>query len=171
MDNRILKQLRQISPFGSLAEEVFIGVQIMADRLMAPWAETLKQAADLTPVQYNVLRILRGAGPTGLLAREISERLITRSPDVTRLVDRLVKRGLVDRSADPSDRRAVRVFITAEGLACIGSLDSLVSPVLMGAMARLGDERLEAMREMVNATLEALDESMETNPQRENDDV
>ena len=72
----IQRQIKQERPFRSIEEEVFVGLQIVSDRLMAPWAAHLKQVADLTHVQYNVLRILRGAGPNGLSAGEVGERLI-----------------------------------------------------------------------------------------------
>ena len=92
MTRPIQYYIRQQRGFRTLEEEVFVGLQLAADRLMAPWERTLRERADLTPVQYNVLRILRGAGAEGLWAGEIAARLIARSPDVTRLVDRLEKR-------------------------------------------------------------------------------
>jgi DNA-binding MarR family transcriptional regulator len=161
MPNRIQQHLKQNRQFPSLEEEVFVGLQIVADRLMAPWAETLRKTADLSPVQYNVLRILRGAGAEGLWAGEVAERLITRSPDVTRLVDRLEKRGLVRRSADPADRRAVRVHITEAGLARLAPLDVLSRPRLKQIFERLGHERLVELRDGLEATIQALDEEQQ----------
>jgi DNA-binding MarR family transcriptional regulator len=89
MSSTIQRHLKQSRPFSTLEEEVFVGLQLVSDRLMQPWAAYLKESADLSHVQYNVLRILRGAGQAGLSAGEVGERLITRSPDVTRLIDRL----------------------------------------------------------------------------------
>jgi DNA-binding MarR family transcriptional regulator len=157
MQNAIQKHVQQNKPFHSLAEEVFVGIQIMADRLMEPWAQQLQEAADLSPVQYNVLRILRGAGKAGLWAGEISDRLITRSPDVTRLVDRLEKRGLVARSPDRSDRRAIRIHITDAGLERLSALDQVESSTLAQAFDRLGSDRVLQLRDIICETLEALE--------------
>jgi DNA-binding MarR family transcriptional regulator len=157
MQNAIQKHVQQNKPFHSLAEEVFVGIQIMADRLMEPWAQQLQEAADLSPVQYNVLRILRGAGKAGLWAGEISDRLITRSPDVTRLVDRLEKRGLVARSRDPSDRRAIRIHITDAGLERLSALDQVESSTLAQVFDRLGSDRVLQLRDIICETLEALE--------------
>jgi DNA-binding MarR family transcriptional regulator len=165
MQNAIQKQLKQTQPFHSLAEEVFVGIQILADRLMEPWSQTLRETADLSHVQYNVLRILRGAGKAGLGAGEISDRLITRSPDVTRLVDRLVQRGLVARSRDESDRRAVRIHITSDGLERLALLDeqSWHPSLLSSAFERVGEERMTQLRDIVNEALDALDDSRRSN--------
>jgi DNA-binding MarR family transcriptional regulator len=124
---------------------------------MEPWAQQLQEAADLSPVQYNVLRILRGAGKAGLWAGEISDRLITRSPDVTRLVDRLEKRGLVARSPDRSDRRAIRIHITDAGLERLSALDQVESSTLAQAFDRLGSDRVLQLRDIICETLEALE--------------
>jgi DNA-binding MarR family transcriptional regulator len=112
----ILRELRQTRPFGSLEEEILVGVQLAAHRLLAPWARILAERADLSPPQYNLLRILRGAGPSGRTCTEIAERLITRDPDVTRLTERLVRRGLARREADAADRRVARIRILLKGL-------------------------------------------------------
>ena len=69
----------------------------------------------LTGAQYNVLRILRGAEPEGLLCRGISERMISRDPDITRLLDRMEKRGLITRERQTEDRRVIKTRITPEG--------------------------------------------------------
>ena len=159
MVSQIQQHVKQRKGFPSLGEEVFVGIQIVAYRLMAPWAATLKETAGLTPVQYNVLRILRGAGDEGLWAGEVGNRLITRSPDVTRLVDRLVVRGLVRRSSDPGDRRAVRIHITGEGLEKLAMLDELAHPQLARTMDAIGPERLLALRDLIEATLEAMESS------------
>src|SRR5688500_10119471 len=143
----IQQQIRQQRAFHSLEEEVFVGLQLVADRLMEPWAKHLRDTADLTPVQYNVLRILRGAGADGLWAGEIAERLITRNPDVTRLVDRLETRGLVRRRPDSDDRRAIRVFITKAGLDRIAPLDRAARTMLARNLGQLDERRLGELRD------------------------
>ena len=158
MTGRIQAAIKQRRGFRSIEEEVFIGLQLVADRLAEPWARVLKESADLTMVQYNVLRILRGAGADGLWAGELAERLITRSPDVTRIVDRLETRGLVRRSADPADRRAVRVHITDEGRERIAPFDApQMRGRLVEAFAGIGARRLEALRDTLEDILTAVE--------------
>ena len=151
----IQQQIRQQRAFHSLEEEVFVGLQLVADRLMEPWAKHLRDTADLTHVQYNVLRILRGAAAEGLWAGEIAERLITRNPDVTRLVDRLETRGLVRRRPDSDDRRAIRVFITKAGLDRIAPLDRAARTMLAQNLGQLDERRLGALRDTLELLLEA----------------
>src|SRR5262245_46894299 len=90
---RALKQKR----FASREQEVLLGLQVVAARVIEPWEKFLKTTAALTLQQYNVLRILRGSHPTPLPSGEIATRMIDRDPDITRLVDRLERRGLVSR--------------------------------------------------------------------------
>jgi DNA-binding MarR family transcriptional regulator len=157
MSSAIQRVLKQKRPFRSVEEEVFVGLQIAADRLMEPWAAFLRETADLSPVQYNVLRILRGAGDEGLWAGEIGERLITRSPDVTRLIDRLEKRRLVKRKRDPSDRRAVRIQITDLGREEIASIDQKSRNLLQSYMDRVPRDHIEALRDHLDVLLEAIE--------------
>lgn len=153
MSGAIRQLIRQRKAFRSLEEEVFVGLQLVADRLMEPWARYLKAQADLTAVQYNVLRILRGAGEAGLLAGEIGERLIARSPDVTRLIDRLEKRGLVRRRRDPQDRRAVRVGITPAGRDTLDCLNAAASSI-HEPFSSLSKTELSALRDSLDRLLE-----------------
>ena len=163
MAGRIQAAIKQRRGFRTIEEEVYVGLQLVADRLAAPWARVLKESADLTLVQYNVLRILRGAGAEGLWAGELGERLVTRSPDVTRIVDRLEKRGLVRRSADPSDRRAVRVHITDAGRERIAPFDTPQARAQLVEVFRgVGRERLEAFRDTLEAILAAAERTAET---------
>jgi predicted transcriptional regulator len=97
MVGKVQAEIKQRKPFRLREEEAFVNLLRTTDVLWQGVAETLKPYR-LSPTQYNVLRILRGAEPTGLACREISERMITRDPDVTRLLDRLEDRGLVART-------------------------------------------------------------------------
>ena len=89
-------------------------------------AEQLLKAAGLTGAQYNVLRILRGAEPSGLACRAIGERMISHDPDMTRLLDRMEKRGLITRERQSDDRRVVKTRITAQGLSLLKTFDQPV---------------------------------------------
>jgi DNA-binding MarR family transcriptional regulator len=157
MSSTIQRVLKQKRPFRSVEEEVFVGLQLAADRLMEPWAVFLREAADLSPVQYNVLRILRGAGEEGLWAGEIGERLITRSPDVTRLIDRLEKRRLVRRRRDPNDRRAVRIQITEAGRDEMAALDTKSRGVVKSYMERVPAQHVAALRDELDVLLAAIE--------------
>ena len=157
MDNPVLVALRQTQPFGSPGEELFVALQMAAARAVDPWAQELKRRARLTPVQYNVLRILRGARPAALSCRQIGERMITRDPDVTRLVDRLVTRGLVRRARPAGDRRVVEVAVTAAGLAVLRGLDGTARALpstVFGALSTTQLRQLGALLGRVVAHLE-----------------
>lgn len=105
---------------------MFVAFMQIADTLGAQ-AEQLFKTAGLTAAQYNVLRILRGAGRKGLACREIGERMISRDPDITRLLDRMEKRNLITRQRQSDDRRVVKTYITPQSLELLKTLDRPVS--------------------------------------------
>jgi len=143
-----MEEIKQTKPFASKEEEVSLNLQRTAEALRWAIVETLKPY-ELTPVQYNVLRILRGAGEQGLMCSEISERLITKDSDITRLLDRLENRGLVKRSRDAKDRRVIIAFITAEGLNLLAELDEPVSMASRNQLGHLGAELLEQLNALL----------------------
>jgi DNA-binding MarR family transcriptional regulator len=104
---------------------------------------------ELSPTQYNVLRILRG-GLEGLACGEIANRMITRDPDVTRLLDRLEKRGLISRCREAKDRRTVMARITPEGLKVLGRLDEPILAAHRRQLGHLGREQLAALEELLS---------------------
>lgn len=108
------------------------------------------KAEDLSSTQYNVLRILRGT-PQGLPCGEIAGRMITRDPDVTRLLDRMEKRGLISRARDSRDRRMVLARISSEGLKLVNRLDEPVQQMHRKLLGHLGKERLRALAELLAA--------------------
>jgi DNA-binding MarR family transcriptional regulator len=126
MNRRARNGSRQKKPVHSLEEDVFVNLQRTADVLLRRVEETLKPHG-LSPTQYNVLRILRGAASKGLACREIAKRMITRDPDVTRLLDRLEARGWIARARESGDRRVITTRITAKGLNVLKALDEPVS--------------------------------------------
>jgi DNA-binding MarR family transcriptional regulator len=109
----------------SLENQVFVALLQAADSL-GQEAEQLLKAAGLTGAQYNVLRILRGAEPAGLACRGIGDRMISHDPDMTRLLDRMEKRGLITRERQTDDRRVVKTRITPQGLSLLKTLDQPV---------------------------------------------
>ena len=134
---------------GSPEEAAFLDLLRTADVLTRGTIGVLK-AEDLSQTQYNVLRILRGA-PQGLACGEIASRMITRDPDVTRLLDRLEKRGLISRARESRDRRMVLARITPQGLKLVDRLDEPVQKVHRKLLGHLGRERLRALGELLAA--------------------
>lgn len=129
-------------------EAAFLDLLRTTDMLSRRPAQVLKNE-DLSATQYNVLRILRGA-PEGLTCGEVANRMITRDPDVTRLLDRLEKRGLTSRCREAKDRRLVQTRITPEGLALLARLDQPVHEAHRKQLGHLGRERLRALSELLS---------------------
>jgi DNA-binding MarR family transcriptional regulator len=132
----------------SLEERAYLELLLTADRLAGKMAEWLKPHG-LSPTQYNALRILRGAGVDGLPCTELGARMISRDPDITRLVDRLERRGLVTRSRGAKDRRVVRASITPAGLELLKGLDRPVSEFVRGMMGHLRTEQLQSLMHLL----------------------
>jgi len=131
-------------------EAAFLDLLRTTDMLSRGLIVVLK-TADLSPTQYNVLRILRGS-PEGLPCGEIAARMITRDPDITRLLDRMEKRGLISRCRETEDRRMVMVRITPEGLDVLARLDEPVQAAHRKQLGHLGRERLLALTELLQAS-------------------
>ena len=139
-----------------LAEEAaYIDLARTAEILSRPIAQLLK-TEDVSPAQYNVLRILRGSRE-GLTCREIGERMITRDPDITRLLDRLEKRELISRQRDDKDRRVVLTRITEAGLEVLARLDQPVRNLHQSLLGHLGAHRLQALAQLLQACRSRLD--------------
>jgi DNA-binding MarR family transcriptional regulator len=128
---------------GVLEEQVFIALAVTTDQL-ARRLEPLLKATDISPTQYNVLRILRGA-PEGLTCSEIASRMITRDPDITRLLNRLEKRGLVSRCRKTKDRRMVSTRITQAGMELLAQLDAPLLETHHLLLGHLGPEKLRVL--------------------------
>lgn len=143
-----MEELKQTKPFEHIEEEVFLNLQRTAQALSSATAEIFK-SVDLTPVQYNVLRILRGSLETGLLCGEISERLVTKDSDITRLLDRLENRGLVMRGRDTKDRRAVISRITEKGLKVLAELDEPMIDCIKEQFSHFDDRQLEQLNDLL----------------------
>jgi len=132
---------------GCPEEAVFLDLLRTTDMLSRGIAGILKRES-VSPTQYNILRILRGS-PEGLPCGEIANRMITRDPDVTRLLDRLERRELISRCRETEDRRTVMVRITAAGLKLLARLDEPVKAAHRKQLGHLGRERLRALAELL----------------------
>lgn len=153
MSGRIQGEIRQSKPIRSLEEEAFLNIQRTGNALAQEIGDLLRSHA-LTPPQYNVLRILRGAGERGLTASDIGDRMITRDPDVTRLVDRLEKRGLVERWRCGEDRRVVWTRIAPAGLQAIQPLDDALDDLHAAQLGHLGAEKLRTLIQLLEEARE-----------------
>lgn len=139
-------QFRKFVP--SPEETVYVELLRVADLLSRAPAQLLRQH-NLSINQYNILRILRGA-PDGLLCGEIGQRMISRDPDITRLLDRLEKRRLISRCREDEDRRKVQARITSDGLALLALLDPLVTEIHRRQLGHLGHKRIRELEALLD---------------------
>ncbi len=130
-------------------EAAYLDLARTAEVLSRPFGQLLK-GEDLSPAQYNILRILRGCSE-GLTCREIGHRMITRDPDITRLLDRLEKRKLISRKRDDKDRRVVLTQISSSGLDLLAGLDQPIRDLHRKLLGHLGMERLHALAQLLEA--------------------
>jgi DNA-binding MarR family transcriptional regulator len=149
----IRDRLRQ-SRFPTLADEAIVSLMVAADqvdRTVAPvW-----QRHGVTADQYNVLRILRGVHPGGHPRHEVAARMIHRAPDVTRMLDRLVRRRLVARGRNPADRRESLATITPAGLALLGRMDPEVHAAQIALTRNLSHSDLRELVRVCDAMVPA----------------
>lgn len=147
MRSRLQAEIKQNKPFASLEHEAILGLLRTAAIVDHANEEALR-GFGVTGTQYNVLRILRGAGANGLCGREIGERMITRVPDVPRLLDRLEKAMLISRERDANDRRHVTARITAKGRELLDEIGT-VSPV-ENRFKQLSRDQLRALIDVLD---------------------
>lgn len=145
----ILEDIKQSRPFRSKSHEAYVTLLRTADdskrclsRVLEPEGVTLQQ--------YNVLRILRGAGSEGLPTLSVAERMVERTPGVTRLIDRMERKGWVERQRCTEDRRRVWCKITDEGLRLLDRLDEPIDTVDEVLAAALDENELTTFVEYMN---------------------
>ena len=156
MPRRLQQQIKQPKPFPSLEANTFVNLLRTSSLFMSQLNDELR-AADLSQPQYNVLRILRGAGVEGLPSGEIGGRMVSRDPDITRLLDRLETRGLVARVRGESDRRVVTVRLTAQGRQAVDALDAPIQKLhtrQLGHLSRADLSTLNRLLEKARAVSE-----------------
>jgi DNA-binding MarR family transcriptional regulator len=137
-------ELKQNLPFRSREQEAYLSLLRTADVLQTSVESKLKEFG-LTGTQYNALRILRGAGTEGLPCSEIGERMITRDPDITRLMNRLEARGLVTRARAKADRRVIYGKITVAGLKLLRDMDAPVERHGREMLKHVGQGKLQQL--------------------------
>ena len=156
----IQEELKQSKPFHSLGQEAYLALLRTADDMRRRVSLVLEPAG-ITLQQYNVLRILRGAGADGLPTLAIGERMIERTPGVTRLIDRMEEKGWVRRERCVDDRRRVWCRITPEGLRLLEPLDALVNAVDDSLQEVLDPHELAALIEQVDRIREHMNRSVD----------
>lgn len=154
MNARLQEEIAQRRPFDSLEQAAYLSMQRTANLLVQGFTELLRPRG-LTATQYNVLRILRGASRP-LTCSEVGGRMIAHDPDVTRLLDRLEKQGLVRRERSSEDRRVVVTEITAEGRRLVDDLDQPVARLHEEQLGHMGDRKLRTLVSLLGEAREQL---------------
>jgi DNA-binding MarR family transcriptional regulator len=151
---KVSEEIRQRVPFSSLEREAAVTLLKTGDVLRHAIESTLRPWG-VSPEQYNVLRILRGAGEEGLPTLEIADRMLARSPNITRLVDKMVEKGLAERRARGEDRRVVRVVGTDKARALLAELDAATEESLgkLSSMPRAHLRELVALLDEIRDRL------------------
>jgi DNA-binding MarR family transcriptional regulator len=152
-EGRLQAEIKQTKPFRSLHQEGVIGIVRTADLAKRVFAR-LMEPHGISGQQFNVLHILRGARPERMPTLEIAERMIEQTPGITRLLDRLEKKGLVRRERCASDRRQVLCEITPRGLALLAQLDEPVARIEREMMGALSADELRGLIRALDAIRE-----------------
>lgn len=143
MQSKLQAEIKQNKPFGNLEQEAMLGL-LRTAALVDHANDEFLRPFGVTGTQFNVLRILRGAGANGLCGRDVGERMITKVPDVPRLLERLETAGLICRERDPDDRRHVTARITEKGTALVDEVAAATAPSEMW-FKQLSQEQLRAL--------------------------
>ena len=146
-------EIRQQRPFSSLEQECFLNIERTGAMLHDAFERMLKPYG-VSATQFNVLRILRGAEPNGLCRNEVRDRLVTRMPDVTRLLDRMEEAALVARVRSTTDRRLVNTRLTPRGREVVDSLDGPVAEEHRRRLGHLTDDQLRTLIALLAAARE-----------------
>lgn len=148
--SRLQQELRQNKPFRSPAHEAVVGLMRTADLVQRRLAAVVGPH-DITPQQFNVLRILRGGGDAGVPTLEVAARMIEQTPGITRLLDRLAAKGLVRRERCEKDRRQHLCWITPQASALLDRLEEPMHAAVEHSMRRLKKEERIAFIRLLDA--------------------
>jgi DNA-binding MarR family transcriptional regulator len=136
--------IKQTKPFKSLKEELLLTLVRTAADVEHQMAQDFRPFG-ITTTQYNVLRILRGAGNDGLCRHEIGDRLVRQVPDVTRLLDRMEEAGLIVRERGDADRRYVTTRLTPQGLTLVNKLDAEIAGMQDRHVGHLNEKQVKSL--------------------------
>jgi DNA-binding MarR family transcriptional regulator len=157
---KLSEELKSTVEFKSVRQEAFLSLLVTVDRLQRRHSEFMA-GFGVSPKQYNILRILRGAGSSGLPVMEIGRRMIEKSPDISRIIDRLIDMGLVKRRRQRSDRRVVIVNIANKGLDLLDKMDQPVSNEVDNMLSSVNDSD---MAELIDLLEKVRDSVYKNNP-------
>ncbi len=144
MPSRLQHELKQSKPFSSFRQELVLQLARTHAVVSHAWEQDLRRHG-ITSTQYNVLRILRGAGAAGLCRHEVASRLVAQVPDVSRLLDRMMLSGMVTRTRSDEDRRLVKARITTKGLGILKELDEPSVALPDRLLAHLSDDEVQTL--------------------------
>lgn len=150
MHRTLQEEIKQTRPFAGPEVEAYLNLKRTTALFEQQLVELIKPHG-LTPTQYNVLRILRGAGDAGLCRYEVSDRLVAPDPDVTRLLDRLEKSRLVTRARDEQNRRLVKARITKKGLDLLNELDEPLAELHQSQFGHLGESKIRELIDLLSS--------------------
>ena len=153
MTSKLQDEIKQAKPFATLQEELWLNLSRTTAMAGHVIEQTLRPRG-LSPTQYNVLRILRGAGGRGLCQYEIGDRLVAQVPDVPRIVERMEKAGWVKRERGQADRRIVMASLTPAGSALVGELDQAMEHLHSVLFTGLTNDEMERLIELLVAARE-----------------
>lgn len=145
---KLEEELKQSKPFKSEIQKLFLNISFTSSWLNSIFSEKLKPY-DITPSQYNVLRILKGKHPESYCNQEITQRMIDKSSNATRIVDKLVTKKLASRTEDKSDRRLVNIKITEKGIKLLGEIDK-TSFISNSKLKDFNEEKARLMNEWLD---------------------
>jgi DNA-binding MarR family transcriptional regulator len=148
MSPSLQQDLKQKKPFRSLQQEAYLSV-VRTSTALTDAMEDLVKTRGISATQYNVLRILRGSDAEGLCRNALRDRMLTRMPDMTRLLDRMEEAGLVVRAREGEDRRMVLTRITDKGRRLLDDLDAPVMALHRKQMAGLTDAQLRSLSDLL----------------------
>lgn len=148
MATTLRDELQQYKPFTTPQQEAFLHIA-RTHAVLFDSFEKLLRPYGISLTQYNVLRVLRGAEPDGLCRNEVRDRLLTRMPDVTRLLDRMEEAGLISRVRDTEDRRQVTTRLTKQGRQLVDRLDAPVTAEHQRRLGHLTQAQLSTLMDLL----------------------
>lgn len=154
----VREAIKQTAPFQSAAQEALIALLLTAEAVRWPFRDLLARRSGLTLQQYNVLRILRGAGKGGLPTLEIADRMFERTPGISRMIDRLERKGLVDRERAAEDLRRMVCHASSAALALLRRLDRPVDELDVKVMSALTKAEQRELLRLLNKLRNGLPE-------------
>lgn len=153
MTPTLQEEIRQSKPFASVEAEALLNILRTAAVLTHRMEQQFKPYG-ITSTQYNVLRIVQGAGKSGISQCDIAQRLVAETPDVPRLLRRTEEAGLIARDVDESDKRVRNVVLTPEGQRLLKRITPELEAGQDGMFPALSKGQLKSLNELLNLARE-----------------